>query len=233
MSKLLIISGGSRGIGKAAIALFMQHGWQAINLSRTPCEIEGADDYCLDLSNEQAANDCATSLQVRISDADQVCLVHNACHLFHDKIGEQDISLLSRNFELSIVSSARLTNAWAKNMATGSSIFYIGSTLSEMGVPNCASYIIAKHAIVGMMRATCQDLADDGIHTACICPGFTDTEMLREHLTDEGALRWAKSRVGANRLISPNEIAELLWFSANNPAINGAVLHANLGQLQR
>ncbi len=233
MSKLLIISGGSRGIGKAAIALFIQHGWQAINLSRTPCLIEGAEDYCLDLSDEQAVNKCTTSLHDRINDAEQVCLIHNACHLFHDQIGKQDIKLLNRNLELSIISSARLNNAWVSKLAKGSSIFYIGSTLSEMGVSNCASYIIAKHAIVGMMRATCQDLANDGIHTACICPGFTDNEMLREHLTDDSALNWAKSRVGANRLITANEIAELLWFSANNPAINGAVLHANLGQLQQ
>ena len=47
-------------------------------------------------------------------------------------------------------------------------------------MPHSFSYVVSKHALVGMMRATCQDLAGREIHTACICPGFTDTEMFRD-----------------------------------------------------
>ena len=62
------------------------------------------------------------------------------------------------------------------------SIIYIGSTLSEKGVANSCSYVTSKHAVVGLMRSTTQDLVGKGIHTACICPGFTDTEMLKNHV---------------------------------------------------
>ncbi len=96
------------------------------------------------------------------------------------------------------------------------------------------SYVISKHALVGLMRATCQDLATREIHTACICPGFTDTEMLRTHVgEDSGVLDAIAAMNPFGRLIEPREIAESILFAAQHPVINGAVLHANLGQIER
>ena len=118
-------------------------------------------------------------------------------------------------------------------MQVGSSIIYIGSTLSEKAVKNTASYAISKHASIGMMRSTCQDLADMQIHTACICPGFTNTEMLRRHLNnDENIIKQISSKNCFNRLIQPSEIADLILFCADNPVVNGSVLHANMGQIE-
>ena len=94
-------------------------------------------------------------------------------------------------------------------------------------------YVTSKHAIVGMMRATCQDLANTGIHTVCVCPGFTDTEMLRTHVgQDEEILKSIASLSTFNRLINPEEIAAAIQFAAKNPVMNGAVMHANLGQIE-
>ena len=85
--------------------------------------------------------------------------------------------------------------------------------------------------MVGMMRASCQDLTSTGIHTACICPGFTDTEMLRAHVGgSEEVLEAIGGLSTFGRLIDPSEIAETILFCAENPVINGAVIHANLGQ---
>ena len=127
--------------------------------------------------------------------------------------------------------------AWALNqhllplMRTASSVLYIGSTLSEKAVANSFSYVTSKHAQLGMMRATCQDLMGSGIHTAMICPGFTDTEMLRTHLGNDPAVEAAVAGMNSfSRLIEPAEIAELVRWAHHNPVINGAVLHANLGQ---
>ena len=99
-------------------------------------------------------------------------------------------------------------------------------------MPGTFSYIVSKHALVGMMRATCQDLVGRAIHTACICPGFTDTEMLREHVPTD-AMDGLRSMSAYGRLINPDEIAQMLHWAAHNPVINGAVLHANLGQVER
>ena len=85
-----------------------------------------------------------------------------------------------------------------------------------------------------MMRASCQDLDNSGIHTCCICPGFTDTKMLRQHLgNDEEIIKQVADNMTAHRLVEPQEIAELCYFCANHAVINGSVLHANLGQIER
>ena len=116
-------------------------------------------------------------------------------------------------------------------LPSGSSVLYVGSTLSEKAVPNSFSYVVSKHAQLGIMRATCQDLMGSGVHTALICPGFTDTEMLRTHLgVDPDVGRMIAGMNSFNRLIEPGEIAELIRWAHHNPVINGAVLHANLGQ---
>jgi 3-oxoacyl-[acyl-carrier protein] reductase len=88
--------------------------------------------------------------------------------------------------------------------------------------------------VVGLMRATCQDLAGSGVHTACVCPGFTDTEMLREHVgQDQVILTAIAGGVTQGRLIKPQEIADTLWFASQQAVTNGAVLHVNLGQIER
>lgn len=118
-------------------------------------------------------------------------------------------------------------------MPHGSSLIYIGSTLSEKAVANSFSYVTSKHALVGMMRASCQDLKGKQIHTCCICPGFTDTEMLRTHVGDDSAvLEFIASLNTFNRMIEPKEIAEFIIWAHHNPVINGSVLHANLGQIE-
>ena len=119
-------------------------------------------------------------------------------------------------------------------MEPGSAILYVGSTLSVKAVANTCSYSASKHALAGLTRATCQDLAGSGIHTACVCPGFTETDMLRELAGhDAAALDGLAQHVTMGRLIDPAEIAETLYFCARQPVMNGAIVQANLGQIER
>jgi NAD(P)-dependent dehydrogenase (short-subunit alcohol dehydrogenase family) len=85
---------------------------------------------------------------------------------------------------------------------------------------------------VGLLRATVQDLFGAGIHAACVCPGFTHTPMLEGALLDPTVRAAIEGMVSFGRLVVPEEIAELVAFVAENPALNGAILHANLGQKQ-
>ena len=112
-------------------------------------------------------------------------------------------------------------------------MLYVGSTLSEKAVKGSFSYIVSKHAQLGMMRATCQDLMGRGIHTAMICPGFTDTSMLRAHIGHDCEVLSNLAKMNSfGRLVTPKEIADLIFWAHENPVINGSVMHANLGQLE-
>jgi len=229
MRRGVVVTGGSRGIGLATARLFQSLGHEVVSLSRSPPpEIEHLAADITDLASVERA---AGMLAERAAGWDQTVLIHNAAVHRHDTIR----SLSSR--DLLAVLSANLAAPQALNqnlipvMKPGSSILYVGSTLAAKAVPGAASYVASKHGMIGLMRATCQDLAGSGVHTACICPGFTDTEMLRAHIGD--AVEAITGMVAAGRLLRPEEIADLTRVCADSPALNGAVLHANLGQIER
>ncbi len=160
-----------------------------------------------------------------------VSLVHNASQLLKDSALDCDSASLRAVLETNVVGINSLNQELLPLLPRSSSVIYIGSTLSEKAVPGSFSYVLSKHAQAGMMRATCQDLMGRGVHTAMVCPGFTDTEMLRTHLGDNPEVRAAISDMNAfGRMIEPEEIADLIAWVHANPVINGAVLHANLGQ---
>jgi 3-oxoacyl-[acyl-carrier protein] reductase len=160
-----------------------------------------------------------------------VALVHNASQMLKDSARDCDSDSLRHVLETNVVAVNTLNTLLLPRLPQTSSVIYVGSTLSEKAVADSFSYVISKHAQLGMMRATCQDLMGSGIHTALVCPGFTDTEMLRTHIGTDPEVESAIAGLNSfNRLIDPGEIAELIRWGHHNPVINGAVLHANLGQ---
>ena len=188
----------------------------------------------LDLASEGLQKKLSTTLDGIIPDTATVIAVHNAANLVKDSVRDVEPGSLRDVLEVNVVAPTILNQALIPRMGPDSAILYVGSTLSEKAVPGSLSYVASKHAVVGLMRATCQDLMGTGIHTACICPGFTDTEMLRTHLIhDDTVLDEIKGMTSANRLIVPEEIAEILYAAATSPVFNGAVLHANMGQKER
>ena len=176
---------------------------------------------------------CAGQVAELAEGAGSICVIHNAAVLYKDSVRDLEAQRLQQVLQLNVVAALQLNQLLLPAMKGGSSIIYVGSTLSEKAVAGSCSYVTSKHAVVGLMRATAQDLAGSGIHTACVCPGFTDTEMLREHLGhDQSILDAIAGGVTQGRLIQPQEIADTLWFASQNAVINGAVLHANLGQIE-
>ena len=226
-----IITGASVGIGKAGARAFLAKGYAVYNLSRRPCPVSGVNNISCDLaSHDSIINACDVLLEV-IGQSSSVALVHNACQMRKDSATQCDSESLREVLETNLVAVNSLNQHLLSHLPISSSVLYIGSTLSEKAVPGSFSYVISKHALLGMMRASCQDLMGSGVHTALICPGFTDTEMLRTHLgNDEEVMKAIASMNSFNRLIEPGEIAEFILWAHNNPVINGAVLHANLGQ---
>jgi NAD(P)-dependent dehydrogenase (short-subunit alcohol dehydrogenase family) len=231
---LAVISGASSGIGLATAHLFHQKGFRVINISRRNTAEDYILDLCCDLADPQAIAQIAPQLQKEMQRANTTCLVHNACLMLNDSLSSCDSDALRRVFEVNLIAPTTLNKLALPGMKSGSSILYLGSTLSEKAVANTFNYVVSKHAIAGMMRASCQDLVGTGIHTACICPGFTNTEMLRTHLdNDEDIIRQIAQLNSFKRLIKPEEIAELIVWAAMNPVITGSLLHAHLGQIEK
>jgi NAD(P)-dependent dehydrogenase (short-subunit alcohol dehydrogenase family) len=228
---IAIITGASVGIGRATARAFQDGGFEVVNLSRRQCTLPGVHNLSCDLSDTVAVGDAIEALLAHISGLSEISLIHNASQMRKDSAENCSDEGLRAVLETNVVVMNRLNRSLLPAMGPGSSVLYVGSTLSEKAVPNTFSYVVSKHAQLGMMRATCQDLMGSGIHTALVCPGFTDTEMLRNHLgNDENLVAQLGALNSFGRLIEPEEIASLLFWAHRNPVINGSVLHANLGQ---
>lgn len=230
--RLLLLTGGSGGIGQCAAAAFADAGYAVVNLSRRPCPVAQVEHIACDLSQPGFLDGIRAQLAPKLAAADEIVLLHNAAHLLADTATNATDEALGAALTVQLLAPNALNRHVIPEMGRGSCILYVGSTLSEKAVPGAFSYVTAKHAVAGMMRATCQDLAGTGIHTVCICPGFTDTAMLRQRM-GQGAIQDAAAHSTSGRLVTPDEIAALLLFAARQPVLNGALLHANLGQIER
>ena len=230
MNKFLIITGGSSGIGFATAKLFQENGFSIINLSRSTINLDKAFHFEVDLASQDWQMTLESKLKEILQSSDKICLVHNASKMQSDNVESIDENSLREVLEVNLVGPTKLNKIIIPYMNKGSSILYVGSTLSEKAVPQMSSYVMSKHGMIGLMRSTCQDLFGRFIHTACICPGATETEMLVEYVQgNQDALKVMASTLSENRLITSKEIAETLFFCANNSVINGSVIHANLG----
>lgn len=231
--KLVIITGASRGIGAAAAQMFIREGYEVVNLSRSACSVEGVRNLSVDLGDIDQLNQACAELSVSVVEAEQTVVVHNAAVLDKDNTETIEADRFSEVLSLNVVAPAAINAQLLASMSSGSSIIYVGSTLSTKAVANSLSYVTSKHALLGLMRATCQDLIGKDIHTAMVMPGFTDTEMLRDHVgQDQSILDALASNVVMGRLAKPSEIASVIYQAAINPVLNGAEIDANLGQIQ-
>lgn len=234
MNKTLVITGASRGIGAKTAEMFIGNGWHCVNLSRSACKVDGVDNIQVDLASEDWGIVVEEHLSQQLTNTDHVCLVHNAAQFELDSVVDVSEAQFARVMRLNVQVPLLLNQMVLPFCNKQSSIVYVGSTLASKAIAGAASYVVSKHALVGLMRATCQDLINYPIHTCCICPGFTETEMLLERAGgDPSVMQSLRSAVGANRLIHPEEIARCILFAADNPVINGSVIHANLGQIER
>lgn len=233
MNKVLVITGASKGIGLATATHFSEQGYRVINISRSVCPLDGVINLLVDLSDHAWLSSYGGDILNAIGNVDNLVLVHNAAMMTKDNVSDIQADVLRRVLELNVVAIAQLNTLIIPKMRQGSAIIYISSTLGTKAVANTHAYVVSKHAVIGQMRASCQDLAGTMIHTAAICPGFTETEMLSEHLgANPEILDQITSTIAHGRLAQPSEIADTIWFASQTPVINGAVIDANLGQIE-
>ena len=229
--KLAIVTGASSGIGLATAKLFLEHDYEVINLSRRPCPDPRVLSVKIDLSSTLLASKLKRTLmaQLNLNEPAEIHLIHNAAKLNSDSAVNTEDETLYEVMQVNVLAPNTLNRLLIPYMAAGSSIVLVGSTLAEKAVANVFSYVASKHALVGMMRALCQDLSGSSVHVSCICPGFTDTEMLRSRVPKEH-LQGVAQLSTFHRIIQPEEIAQTIFWATQNPVINGSVIHANLGQ---
>ena len=116
-------------------------------------------------------------------------------------------------------------------------IVNIGSISSFVGQADTPVYTTSKHAVLGLTRSIALDYAADGVRCNCICPGITDTPMLREHLDStpdpEQTLASRLRRVAMGVALTPADVAKsILFFSCEDSSgVTGTSLTIDCGYL--
>ena len=222
-----MVTGASRGIGRAVCARLARDGWRVIGLSRTPPEGGFPGEWVrVDLADPAATGEAFAYIAAR---AAPLCFVHDA-GIFRpapaDAIDPDDLRLMHRVHVEAAVAGLRAFVPAMKARGFGR-VVLIGSR-AALGKPGRAAYGATKAALVGLARTAALELAPFGITVNVVAPGPVDTDMLAPELprgSPERA-RFARS-VPVGRFGRPEEVAAAVAFFAGREAsfVTGQVLH--------
>lgn len=228
--KLLVITGASRGIGLGTAALFRDHGYRVVNISRHRGGFEHGTWIAADLAEPAWLERVGAALVDEAQHAGEIVIVHNAATLQQDSLEKSCDSDILQMLQVNVLAQIQLNRLLLPYMDEGSAIIYVGSALSERGAPRHLSYTVSKHAQIGLMRSSAVELADRGMHAVCVCPGLTDNELARRHFGSDTIEQFVLQDMLLQRALNPDDAARLIFFCATTPSINGAVIHANLNR---
>lgn len=246
MQKLAIITAFSGGIGAGITQAFLKEpGWEVLGLARSIGqlgELKNCTHLPADLLNQREIPNLIEKIKSHIQKhkPTEICLVHNfgqAKNANVLNIDEADWdNLFWANVKLPFLLT-KLISPLMKNIQNASHLF-IGSTLSEIAVPDSTAYVASKHAIAGLMKATAIDLASYQIRANLICPGFTKSEMADQVIEYTAKLQnittlefkeILKNKSPLKRFLNPSEIGDLAVYLAKSPSINGEIININGG----
>lgn len=235
IGRRVIVTGASRGIGRAIAQAFAAEGADVIG-TRTSGDAAG-DDACTrylvaDFADPEAIERCAEELRELAPDV----LVNNAGINKIAPFAQIDPEDFRRIQTVNVFAPFRFSQAVIPSMQSRGwgRIVGISSIWGKIGKEQRASYSASKFALDGMTLAIATEHASDGILANCIAPGFTDTELTRSVLGEAGIAELI-AKVPAARMAAPEDIAGLvLWLgsdanryvSGQNIAIDGGFSRA-------
>lgn len=243
MNDTVVITGGSRGIGRASAKAFADAGYRVAVIYKNSAEqaeklaeelrSAGTDTeiYRCDVSSYNEAGTICEKILERFGRVD--VLVNNAgisqIKLFTD-ITEQDWDEM---FAVNMKGAFNFCSRLVPHMISRKSgnIINISSIWGVEGASCEVHYSASKAAVIGFTKALAKELGPSGINVNCIAPGFVDTDMNRE-LGDEAAKMFI-DEIPLQRAGSPEDIADTIVFLASKGAkyITGQVINVNGGIL--
>ncbi len=215
MKKLAVVSGASKGIGRAVVEKFAAQGFEVAVCSRSMTNLEA-------LKNEFETI-YATKIHIFVADVSQKeeiqnfgkfildlklpvhLLVNNAGLFLPGKILHEAEDTLEKLINTNLYSAYYLSRILVPEMETLESahVFNICSIASLMAYPQSGSYSISKFALLGFSKSLRQELLETNVKVTSIMPGAT--------LTDS----WAGVDLPAERFMEAKDVADIIWASYN------------------
>ncbi|OHB67361.1 MAG: 3-oxoacyl-ACP reductase [Planctomycetes bacterium RBG_13_63_9] len=239
-----LITGGSRGLGKAMARIFAEAGADVLIASRHEDQLQSAAseiaratavrvEYCVaDMTRRDDVRRLADTAVERLGKVD--ILVGNAGFNVPQPIDQIEDDDWDRLLELNLTSCMALTRALVPGMKTRrwGRVIHVSSVLGLASAAGRSAYSATKSALLGLARAAALDLGPFGVTVNCIAPGPFATEMPMSILTDRQKEDFA-GRTALGRWGRPEELAgpALLLASEAGSFITGAVLVVDGGTM--
>ena len=232
----ILITGGSRGIGRAMVERFSSPENKIAFIYRSNhtaanelCEKYGAFSICADISNPDEAKKATEEAALRLGGID--VLVNNAgisqIKLFTDITNEDWQTMINTNLS----SAFYVTRSALPYMISQKSgrIINIGSMWGKVGASCEVHYSASKAALRGMTVALAKEVGPSRITVNCIEPGVILTDMCADF--DEQTLKSLSDETPLCRLGAPCDVAELAYFLASDKAsfITGQIIGVDGG----
>ena len=250
MSRVVVVTGGAKGIGRATVAAFAAYGDRVVALGRDEEALDGLGESLGVAGRSVETRTCDVSDEGQVADvfgdigAVDV-LVNNAGVAESAPLTRTTLESWTRHFAVNATGAFLCTRAVLGGMRERDegAIVTVASTAGRVGAPYTAAYTASKHAAVGLMRAAAAEVAGTRIRVNAVCPTFVATEMTersvanimratgRDEASSEAALTSA-SPLG--RLLDPQEVAaSVFWLASPDAAsINGQTIVLDGGGIQ-
>lgn len=237
MPKRVLVTGSSRGIGRAIALKLAEEGWSvAVHGTKRSKDLEsigeelGSGFYDADLSNPANADGLLDRV---FADGPLDALVNNA-GVYHPikflEAGEEEFNAnLHRTFAINFESPVRLSRRAARHFATnnGGKILNVASRVGFRGEAGAALYSASKAALINLTRALAVELAPHNVGIFGIAPGWVDTAMVRDGM--ETRLPSILETIPLGRMATPEDCANASAFLLSEGAayLSGVVIDIN------
>lgn len=223
--KTALVTGASRGIGKAIATLFAAEGALVYANARTPGSLENISAACreqqqtlrpvyFDVCDTAAAR--ANLMTIKKETGRLDILVNNAGVMFSSLLGMTPGENVRNLFAVNVFAPLELIQLAGKLMLRqkSGSIINLASIVGERGNAGQAAYAASKGAVSALTRSASHELAPHGIRVNAVAPGYIDTDMFNAE--NQNAREQALSRVRLGRIGTPQDVAKVCLFLASD-----------------